>query len=187
MLSTRANTLVGTNTQMVVGRSEDPALGARWLLVGDSGVRDVSGSRVANPRSGGGLPSTFEVRGSPTSEDRPPVAFVAKGGPVMTPATADVLARIVRALRDRQKARGGVIRFALSARTSTDDLQDPADSLRWQTDVATRLDRSAWRDRGHVSRHRQKPKSALGTSSRSLSHPDGLERSQPRLGCACHR
>jgi DNA invertase Pin-like site-specific DNA recombinase len=32
-----------------------------------------------------------------------------------------------------------VIRFALSARTSTDDLQDPADSLRWQTDVAARL------------------------------------------------
>jgi site-specific DNA recombinase len=32
-----------------------------------------------------------------------------------------------------------MIRFALSARTSTDDLQDPADSLRWQTDVATRL------------------------------------------------
>ena len=32
-----------------------------------------------------------------------------------------------------------MIRFALSARTSTDDLQDPADSLRWQTDVAARL------------------------------------------------
>jgi DNA invertase Pin-like site-specific DNA recombinase len=32
-----------------------------------------------------------------------------------------------------------MIRFALSARTSTDDLQDPADSLRWQTDTATRL------------------------------------------------
>lgn len=32
-----------------------------------------------------------------------------------------------------------MIRFALSARTSTDDLQDPADSLRWQSDVATRL------------------------------------------------
>ena len=32
-----------------------------------------------------------------------------------------------------------MIRFALSARTSTDDLQDPADSLRWQTDTARRL------------------------------------------------
>jgi site-specific DNA recombinase len=32
-----------------------------------------------------------------------------------------------------------VIRFALSARTSTDDLQDPADSLRWQMDTASRL------------------------------------------------
>jgi site-specific DNA recombinase len=32
-----------------------------------------------------------------------------------------------------------MIRFALSARTSTDDLQDPADSLRWQRDAATRL------------------------------------------------
>ena len=32
-----------------------------------------------------------------------------------------------------------MIRFALIARTSTDDLQDPADSLRWQTDTATRL------------------------------------------------
>ncbi|MGD0875155.1 MAG: recombinase family protein [Acidimicrobiales bacterium] len=32
-----------------------------------------------------------------------------------------------------------MIRFALSARTSTDDLQDPADSLRWQTDTASRL------------------------------------------------
>ncbi len=32
-----------------------------------------------------------------------------------------------------------MIRFALSARTSTDDLQDPADSLRWQTDTAARL------------------------------------------------
>jgi site-specific DNA recombinase len=32
-----------------------------------------------------------------------------------------------------------MIRFALSARTSTDDLQDPADSLRWQTDTALRL------------------------------------------------
>lgn len=29
--------------------------------------------------------------------------------------------------------------FALYARTSTDDLQDPADSLRWQTDTAARL------------------------------------------------
>jgi len=34
-----------------------------------------------------------------------------------------------------------MIRFALrlSARTSTDDLQDPADSLRWQKDTAERL------------------------------------------------
>ena len=32
-----------------------------------------------------------------------------------------------------------MIRFALSARTSTDDLQDPADSLRWQMDTARRL------------------------------------------------
>jgi site-specific DNA recombinase len=32
-----------------------------------------------------------------------------------------------------------MIRFALSARTSTDDLQDPADSLRWQMDTASRL------------------------------------------------
>ena len=32
-----------------------------------------------------------------------------------------------------------MIRFALYARTSTDDLQDPADSLRWQTDAAKRL------------------------------------------------
>ncbi|HTX01240.1 MAG TPA: recombinase family protein [Acidimicrobiales bacterium] len=32
-----------------------------------------------------------------------------------------------------------MIRFALSARTSSDDLQDPADSLRWQTDTAQRL------------------------------------------------
>jgi site-specific DNA recombinase len=32
-----------------------------------------------------------------------------------------------------------MIRFALSARTSTDDLQDPADSLRWQMDTAARL------------------------------------------------
>jgi DNA invertase Pin-like site-specific DNA recombinase len=32
-----------------------------------------------------------------------------------------------------------MIRFALNARTSTDDLQDPADSLRWQTDTARRL------------------------------------------------
>ncbi len=32
-----------------------------------------------------------------------------------------------------------MIRFALSARTSTDDLQDPADSLRWQSDTASRL------------------------------------------------
>jgi hypothetical protein len=32
-----------------------------------------------------------------------------------------------------------MIRFALSARTSTDDLQDPADSLRWQKDTAARL------------------------------------------------
>ena len=30
-------------------------------------------------------------------------------------------------------------RFALYARTSTDDLQDPADSLRWQMDAAARL------------------------------------------------
>lgn len=30
-------------------------------------------------------------------------------------------------------------RFALYARTSTDDLQDPADSLRWQRDTAARL------------------------------------------------
>jgi DNA invertase Pin-like site-specific DNA recombinase len=29
--------------------------------------------------------------------------------------------------------------FAEYARTSTDDLQDPADSLRWQTDTASRL------------------------------------------------
>jgi site-specific DNA recombinase len=32
-----------------------------------------------------------------------------------------------------------MIRFALSARTSSDDLQDPADSLRWQMDTASRL------------------------------------------------
>jgi DNA invertase Pin-like site-specific DNA recombinase len=32
-----------------------------------------------------------------------------------------------------------MIRFALSARTSTDDLQDPVDSLRWQKDTAARL------------------------------------------------
>ena len=32
-----------------------------------------------------------------------------------------------------------MIRFALYARTSTDDLQDPVDSLRWQTDTASRL------------------------------------------------
>ena len=32
-----------------------------------------------------------------------------------------------------------MIRFALRARTSTDDLQDPADSLRWQKDTAARL------------------------------------------------
>ncbi len=32
-----------------------------------------------------------------------------------------------------------MMRFALSARTSTDDLQDPADSLRWQMDTARRL------------------------------------------------
>ena len=32
-----------------------------------------------------------------------------------------------------------MIRFALSAPTSTDDLQDPADSLRWQQDTAARL------------------------------------------------
>jgi site-specific DNA recombinase len=32
-----------------------------------------------------------------------------------------------------------VITYALLARTSTDDLQDPADSLRWQTDTARRL------------------------------------------------
>ena len=32
-----------------------------------------------------------------------------------------------------------MIRFALSARSSTDDLQDLADSLRWQTDVVARL------------------------------------------------
>jgi site-specific DNA recombinase len=32
-----------------------------------------------------------------------------------------------------------MIRFALSARTSTDDLQDPVDSLRWQMDTAMRL------------------------------------------------
>jgi site-specific DNA recombinase len=32
-----------------------------------------------------------------------------------------------------------MIRFALSARTSTDDLQDPVDSLRWQADTAARL------------------------------------------------
>ena len=32
-----------------------------------------------------------------------------------------------------------MVRFALSARTSTDDLQDPADSLRWQRDTAARL------------------------------------------------
>ena len=32
-----------------------------------------------------------------------------------------------------------MIHFALYARTSTDDLQDPADSLRWQADTATRL------------------------------------------------
>ena len=32
-----------------------------------------------------------------------------------------------------------MIRFALCARTSTDDLQDPADSLRWQKDTAARL------------------------------------------------
>jgi hypothetical protein len=32
-----------------------------------------------------------------------------------------------------------MIRFALSARTSTDDLQDLADSLRRQTDTARRL------------------------------------------------
>ena len=30
-------------------------------------------------------------------------------------------------------------RFALYARTSTDDLQDPADSLRWQAETAERL------------------------------------------------
>ena len=30
-------------------------------------------------------------------------------------------------------------RFALCARTSSDDVQDPADSLRWQTDTAARL------------------------------------------------
>ncbi len=30
-------------------------------------------------------------------------------------------------------------RFALYARTSTDDLQDPADSLRWQAETAGRL------------------------------------------------
>ena len=30
-------------------------------------------------------------------------------------------------------------RFALYARTSTDDLQDPADSLRWQSETAERL------------------------------------------------
>ncbi len=32
-----------------------------------------------------------------------------------------------------------MITYALLARTSTDDLQDPADSLRWQTDTARRL------------------------------------------------
>jgi hypothetical protein len=64
-----------------------------------------------------------------------------------------------------------MIRFALSARTSTDDLQDPADSLRWQKDTAARLIATARRDRHHLPRHRQEQKPAVGSPARSLPDP----------------
>ena len=62
-------------------------------------------------------------------------------------------------------------RFALYARTSTDDLQDPADSLRWQTDTAAAADRRPRRDRHRLPRHRQEPEPALGAPPRGVPHP----------------
>lgn len=48
-------------------------------------------------------------------------------------------------------------------------------------------DRSSRPNRYHLSRHRQESESALGASSRSLSHSDGFEEPQPWLGCPGHR
>jgi hypothetical protein len=79
------------------------ALGAQWLLVGDSDMRTISESRVADPRSGRGLRSTVATDVSHTSEERRPIDFLAEAVPVMTPTVAAVLARIVRTLRDHQE------------------------------------------------------------------------------------